>query len=93
MKDKKESKFTYVKTYVDVIVRMRTDGSSLPIKMLWEGHEYKIDEVVKISTTPPKYVGAGVTIRHTCLIGGVEKDLYLEDSPRRWFIEKRVVQF
>lgn len=93
MEEKKESKVAYVKTYVDVVVRMRSDGSSLPIKILWDGTEYKVDKVLRITTRPPKYVGAGVTICHTCMVGGQERDLFLEDCPRRWFIEKRVVQF
>lgn len=87
------SKVTYVKTYVDVVVRMRTDGSFIPQKVLWEGVEYKVDKVLMISTAPPRYVGSNVTIRHTCLINGQEKELYLEDCPKRWFIEKRVILF
>lgn len=90
---KEIAKVTYVKTYVDVIVRMRTDGSLFPIKIVWEGVEHKIDKVIKISTEPPRYVGAGVTIKHTCLMDGKEKELFLEDCPRRWFVEKRVIQF
>ena len=59
----------YVKTYVDVLVKMRTDGTFIPVKVLWDEREF----VVKLC--------------------GQERALYLEDNPRRWFIEKPVVQF
>lgn len=87
------SKLSYVKTYIDVIVKMRTDGAYIPVKVLWEDREFEVDKVIRISQSPPQYVGAGPTIKHTVLIGGKEKNLYLEENPRRWFIEKPIIQF
>ena len=67
------SSVKYVKTYVDVLVKMRTDGTFIPVKVMWDNREFEIDSVVKMR--------------------GQERALYLEDKPRRWFIEKPVVQF
>lgn len=87
------SKLQYVKTYVDVLVKMRTDGSYIPVKMLWDNKEYEVDRVLRISQGVPQYVGAGPTIKYLVVIGGQEKVLFLEDNPRRWFIEKPIIQF
>lgn len=87
------SKVKYVKTYIDILVKMRTDGTCIPVKVLWDNREFEIDKVVKIGQSPPQYVGAGCTIKYSVIIGGQDKTLYLEDSPRRWFIEKPVIQF
>lgn len=83
----------YVKTFVDVIVRMRTDATYIPEKVIWDGVEYKIEKILSITPKSPEYVGSGPTIKYTVIMFGQTKELYLEDSPRRWFIEKQVVQF
>ena len=53
----------------------------------------EIDSVVKILMAPPQYVGSSSTIKYLVKMCGQERTLYLEDKPRRWFIEKPVVQF
>ena len=90
-----DSKIRYVKTYVDVVVRMRTDGTNVPMKVIWDDQEYTIDKVLRVMAAPPKKVAhiGGPTIKHVCLMNGQEKELFLEDNPRRWFVEKPVVQF
>lgn len=83
----------YVKTYVDVLVKMRTDGTFIPVKVLWDEREFDVDSVVKITMSPPQFVGSSSTIKYLVKLCGQERALYLEDNPRRWFIEKPVVQF
>lgn len=83
----------YVKTYIDVVVRMRTDGTYIPIKVIWDGREFEIDTVTRISQSQPPHVGGNVVIRYSVKMAGKEKDLFLEDRPRRWFIEKPVIQY
>ncbi|MGI6137150.1 MAG: hypothetical protein GX959_02055 [Clostridiales bacterium] len=84
----------FVKTYVDVIVRMRTDGTLIPISVIWEGQTYDVDGVLQIiearSQKVPSTVG---TIKYVCRIQGQDKEMFLEDYPRRWFVEKPVIQF
>ena len=41
------SSVKYVKTYVDVLVKMRTDGTFIPVKVMWDDREFEIDSVVK----------------------------------------------
>lgn len=86
-------KVQYVKTYIDVVVRMRTDGTYMPIKVIWDGREFDIDSIVKISQSQPPHVGGTMAIRYSVKMAGKEKDLFLEDKPRRWFIEKPVIQY
>lgn len=83
----------YVKTYIDVVVRMRTDGTYIPIKVIWDGREFEIDSIVKISQSQPPHVGGNMAIRYSVKMAGKEKELFLEDKPRRWFIEKPVIQY
>lgn len=83
----------YVKTYIDVVVRTRTDGTYIPIKVIWDGREFEIDTVTRISQSQPPHVGGNVAIRYSVKMAGKEKDLFLEDRPRRWFIEKPVIQY
>lgn len=83
----------YVKTYIDVVVKMRTDGTYIPIKVIWDGREFEIDTVTRISQSQPPHVGGNVAIRYSVKMAGKEKDLFLEDRPRRWFIEKPVIQY
>lgn len=84
----------YVKTYIDVLARMRSDGTIIPLTVLWDDTEITIDYVLKISSQQPRrvYPSSG-TIRYLCRIGNQQRELYLEDSPRRWFVEKAVLQF
>lgn len=72
---------------------MRTDGTYIPIKVIWDGREFEIDCIVRISQSQPPHVGGGVVIRYSVKMAGQEKDLFLEDRPRRWFIEKPVIQY
>ncbi len=87
------SKLKYVKTYIDVIVKMRADGVNIPVKVIWDDQEFEVDKVLRISQSPPLHVGSVSSIRHTVLINGKEKELFLEEYPRRWFIEKKIIQF
>lgn len=87
------SSVKYVKTYIDVLVKMRTDGTFIPIKLLWDGREFDIEKVIKITMSSPQYVGASSTIKYLVQMCGQERVLYLEDKPRRWFIEKPIIQF
>ena len=88
-----DSSVKYVKTYVDVLVKMRTDGTFISIKVLWDNREFEIDSIIKILMSPPKFVGSNSTIKYLVKMCGQERALYLEDKPRRWFVEKPVVQF
>lgn len=82
----------YVKTYIDVIVKMRTDGSMLPLCLIWDGREYGIDKVKDIRIATADHVG-GLAMRYVCLVEGREKLLFLEEKPLRWFVEKYIVSF
>lgn len=86
-------KVEYVKTYIDVVVKMRTDGTYIPIKVIWDGREFEIDNIVYISRSQPLHVGGNIVIKYCVKMGGREKELFLEDRPRRWFIEKPVIQY
>lgn len=48
------SSVKYVKTYVDVLVKMRTDGTFIPVKVMWDDREFEIDSIVKILMAPPQ---------------------------------------
>lgn len=84
----------FVKTYVDVLAKMRRDGTILPQKVLWEDKAYEIDCIMKISPIPNyKKIPGSDTMKYICEIQGKRKELFLEDNPRRWYVEKPVLQF
>lgn len=84
----------FVKTYVDVIVRMRVDGTLIPMTLMWDGQAFEIDRVLQIIETPSRKVASTCgTIKYLCSIQGEKKEIFLEDYPRRWFVEKPVIQF
>lgn len=84
----------FVKTYIDVIVKMRSDGTMIPLTIMWDKIKYDIDNIIKIIPEKPKRVKqTSDAIKYICQIGDNTRDLFLEDNPRRWFIEKPIIQF
>ena len=71
--------------YVDVVSKMRSDGTILPLKIIWEdGKEYVVDKVQCIKKAASLKAG-GCGIRYTCIISGQQRFLFLEDY--KWFVE------
>ncbi len=83
-----------VKTYVDVLVKMRRDGTILPQKVYWEEKSFDVDCILKI-TPLPNYTNTpgSDTLKYICEIKGKRKELFLEGKPIRWYVEKPVLQF
>ena len=74
-----------MKKYVDVVANMKSDGSILPQKIIWEdGKEYIIDRVLDIRRAASLKAG-GCGIRYDCIICGQQRFLFLEDY--KWFVE------
>ncbi len=81
----RESIQKYRKTYVQVAVIVRPDGSIRPTCIYWEdGSRWKIDRVKAALPRASTKVG-GRGIRYTIEIGGKERELFDEDG--RWFVE------
>ncbi len=66
------------KRYVQVVVRLSTDGKLRPLVVEFdETHHYKIDKILDVRCDACQSVG-GVGDRYTCLIRGQESHPWLE---------------
>jgi hypothetical protein len=72
------------KTFVEVIVKYKSDGKLYPLTILWEdGRKFDIDKIIDIrKATSIKNGGKG--IRYTCSIQNKQIYLFLDED--RWFI-------
>lgn len=77
----------YEKVCVEVLARFPKEGGIRPVSLLWEDGRQFIVERVKSVGRAPAHVGSLLPIRYTCIIGGREKELYLERERMRWFVE------
>ena len=74
-----------MKKYIDVVAKMKSDGTILPLKIIWEdGKEYEIDKLEDCRRAVSLKAG-GCGLRFSCRIKGQTRFLFLEDY--RWFIE------
>ena len=74
-----------MKKYIDVVASMKSDGTVLPLKIIWEdGKEYMVDNVLDIRRAASLKAG-GCGVRYTCKICGQVRFLFLEDY--LWFVE------
>lgn len=70
---------------ITVIAKMKSDGSVIPLKIVWSEIEtYTIDKVLDIRKASATKTG-GFGLRYTCKIKGIEKFLFLDDYV--WFVE------
>ena len=77
----------YEKVYVEVQLRVLTDGSIRPLSILWEdGIIYTVDRLRRVIPAASLKVGGGGT-RYTVVIEGKERYLFEENG--KWFVEGR----
>lgn len=78
----------YEKRYVEVIAKIRENGSILPMYIGWEDNRYfKVDEVIEVRQAASLKAG-GQGIRFQVRIGNAVSYVYYEKPC--WFVEKRV---
>ena len=78
MKDSKGRMRRVRKRYVDVVARMRKDGSLEPLSVAWrDGRSFKVTEVVEAGEFSPGFHGC-FTARYRIRIGDRRTSLYLE---------------
>ena len=76
------------KVYVNVTAEFTNDGRLIPKSFVWkDGHIYEIQKVKDIRRAANLKAG-GVGIRYTCIVDGLESNLYYEDN-NMWFMEER----
>lgn len=74
------------KVFVEVIVKYLTNGTKIPLSIIWDnGREYIIDKIIEVKTAASLKAG-GQGVRYKCRISGKETYLWLEAN-ERWFIE------
>lgn len=82
MKDSKGKMRRVRKRYVDVVTRIREDGSSEPLSVAWrDGRCFKVTEVVEAGEFRPGFNGF-FTARYRIRIGDRRTSLYLEQCLR-----------
>ena len=75
------------KVFVEVLVKYTTEGSKVPLAVIWEnGRKYCVDRVLEIKQAASLKVG-GQGMRYKCRISGKETCLWLEDG--KWFVEAK----
>lgn len=78
MKDSKGRMRRVRKRYVDVVARMREDGSLEPLSVAWrDGRSFKVTEVVEVGEFSPGFHGCFIA-RYRIRIGDRRTSLYLE---------------
>ena len=76
------------KVYVNVTAEFTNDGRLIPKSFVWkDGHIYEIQKVKDIRRAASLKAG-GVGICYTCIVDGLESNLYYEDN-NMWFMEER----
>ena len=77
------------KTYVEVITLTRSDGSCVPLMIVWkDGRCFKVDRVLDVRRASAYHTGA-VGLRYHVQIGSKRTFLYHEKP--RWFVEERLM--
>ena len=75
----------FIKTYVNVMVEHRSDGTKTPIEIRFDdGRKFEIDKVTDRRRAAATKVG-GTGIRYTIFIRGQERKLFEDED--RWFVE------
>lgn len=85
-----------IKVYVQVTVKVRSDGLMLPTSIVWEGGlRYDIDKVTDVRQAAAMRAG-GQGDRYTIWVSGKPTYLFFERSTNltgpvigRWFVERR----
>jgi hypothetical protein len=72
------------KTFVEVLVRCKTDGTKTPLIFRVEDKPIKIDRVLDVRNAA-SLRGGGQGQRYTCRING--KEIYLFEDGPFWFVE------
>ena len=76
-----------MKQYISVTAIFDEDGNLLPISVIWsDGRKFPIDKVTNVRYAASLKAG-GAGIRYTCMIGGNQKYIFLEDN--RWFVDAK----
>ena len=73
-----------MKQYVEVIAKFDEIGRVIPLYVVFDKRNYRIDRVKNI-TLAASLKSGGQGVRYTCKIGGQERFLFLEEN--LWFIE------
>ena len=71
------------KRYVDVLEIRKTDGTLIPVRILWNDDEYVIENILRKEHRISEAGGVGICYR--VRIQGKYRNLFLEKD--RWFIE------
>jgi len=74
-----------MKNFVEVIARFDEAGQIIPLYIVFNNHNYKIDKIKEIIPAASMKSG-GIGLRYTCKINGQIRYLFLEDT--HWFIDK-----
>ena len=83
MKDNKGRMRRVRKRYVDVVARMREDGSMEPLSVAWrDGRSFRVTEVVEAEEFRPGFDGV-FNARYRIRIGDRRTSLYLEQRLNR----------
>lgn len=73
------------KTYVTVMAQHNTNGSIVPLKLIWpDNRQFTIDRVIDVRMAAAMKAG-GQGMRYRCRVLGKEVDLYCDEG--QWFVE------
>lgn len=76
----------YRRKYVEVYAVFEPDGRIKPLSLTWDdGESYEVDRILDVRQAASLRAG-GNGLRYTCLFGGKQRYLFLQDD-NRWFVE------
>ena len=76
----------YRRKYVEVYAVFELDGRIKPLSLTWDdGESYEVDRILDVRQAAALKAG-GNGLRYTCLFGGKQRYLFLQDD-HRGFVE------
>ena len=76
----------YQRKYVEVYAVFEPDGRIKPLSLTWDdGESYEVDRILDVRQAAALKAG-GNGLRYTCLFGGTQRYLLLQED-NRWFVE------
>ncbi|MDR1800486.1 MAG: hypothetical protein LBQ95_01380 [Lachnospiraceae bacterium] len=73
--------------FVEVIARIKSDGSVRPLSLIYQGRPFEIDKLKYITPRAASKAG-GTGVRYSIVVSG--RDCFLYEDEGRWWVERKV---
>ncbi len=80
----------YLRIPLAVDARFQSDGSFIPLKVLYRGMSFEITRVLGKRRRCPPGVRAVASVEYSVMVNGREQKIYFEAESNSWFSVKEV---